>query len=64
VEIEDDFSVSTYIDLVVDDGISLAGGPPIIFDILGREIDKPLDQLASGIYILKWKNKTKKVFVQ
>jgi len=64
VEIEDDFSVSTYIDLVVDDGISLAGGPPIIFDILGREIDKPLDQLASGVYILKWKNKTKKVFVQ
>ncbi len=64
VEIEDDFSVGTYIDLVVDDGISLGGGSPRIFDILGREVDKPFDQLASGVYILKWKNKTKKVFVQ
>lgn len=64
VEIEEDFSVGTYIDLVVDDGISFGGGNPRIFDILGRKVDTPFDQLATGVYILKWKNKTKKVFVQ
>lgn len=64
IEIEDDFSVGTYIDLVADEGINLGGRRPRVFDILGREIDAPFEQLATGVYILKWKNKTKKVFVQ
>ena len=64
--VEQDFSVGTYKDLVVGDseGFSWPAGAPRIYDILGREVDKPFDQLATGVYILKWKRVTRKVFVQ
>jgi hypothetical protein len=64
--VEQDFSIGTYKDLVVgdSDGFSWPSGPPRIYDILGREIDKPFDQLATGVYILRWKRVTRKVFVQ
>jgi len=64
--VEQDFSIGTYKDLTVgsSDGFSWPSGPPRIYDILGREIDKPFDQLATGVYILRWKRVTRKVFVQ
>jgi hypothetical protein len=64
--VEQDFSIGTYKDLVVgdSDGFSWPSGPPRIYDMLGREIDKPFDQLATGVYILRWKRVTRKVFVQ
>jgi hypothetical protein len=64
--VEQDFSIGTYKDLTVgnSDGFSWPSGPPRIYDILGREVDKPFDQLATGVYILRWKRVTRKVFVQ
>ena len=64
--VEQDFSIGTYKDLTVgnSDGFSWPSGPPRIYDMLGREIDKPFDQLATGVYILRWKRVTRKVFVQ
>jgi hypothetical protein len=64
--VEQDFSIGTYKDLTIgnSDGFSWPSGPPRIYDILGREIDKPFDQLATGVYILRWKRVTRKVFVQ
>ena len=64
--IELDFSPSTYIDIVAQSSESTIniGAKPQVYDMLGRKIEKPFDQLASGVYILKWKNVTKKVFVQ
>jgi hypothetical protein len=40
------------------------GGPPTIFDVSGRLVTTPYDQLASGIYIVKYGNITKKIFIQ
>ena len=64
--IELDFSPSTYIDIVAQSSESTIsmGAKPQIYDMLGRKVQKPFDQLASGVYILKWKRVTKKVFVQ
>jgi|TARA_Y100000289_G_scaffold60491_1_gene67525 hypothetical protein len=64
--VEQDFSIGTYKDLVVrgDTGGLLGGGQPKIYDLTGRRLRGPLEQLATGFYILKWHNQTKKVFVQ
>jgi hypothetical protein len=40
------------------------GGPPQIYDITGRQVRGPVDNLATGVYVLKWGRVTKKVFVQ
>ena len=42
----------------------LPAGKPRIYDMMGRKVDKPFEELAPGVYILKWKGYTKKVFVQ
>ena len=39
-------------------------GTPIVFDITGRVVTDPLDQLPTGIYILKYDNLIKKIFIQ
>lgn len=64
--VEQEFSTGIYKDLVVrgDTGGLLGGGQPKIYDLTGRRIKGPVDQLATGFYILKWHNQTKKVFVQ
>jgi len=63
--VEQDFSPGTYKDLIVgSDGFTWPSGQPQIYDILGQKVDKPFDQLATGVYILRWKRVTKKVFVQ
>lgn len=40
------------------------GGPPMIFDATGRLVTTPYDQLASGIYIVKYGSITRKIFIQ
>jgi|11_taG_2_1085331.scaffolds.fasta_scaffold06501_2 hypothetical protein len=64
--LELDFSPATYIEIVATSSENTVsfGGKPQIYDMLGRKVQKPFDQLASGVYILKWKSVTKKVFVQ
>ena len=37
---------------------------PKIYDLAGRRVRQPFESLATGFYIIKWKNETKKVFVQ
>ena len=63
--VEQDLSIGMLKDLTVasSDGI-FGGGPPQVFDITGRQVRRPLDELATGVYILKWGRVTKKVFVQ
>lgn len=63
--VEQDLSIGMIKDLTVasTEGI-FGGGPPQIYDITGRKVRGPVDQLASGVYILKWGKVTKKVFVQ
>jgi len=63
---EQDFSIGTYKNLVVGDTLvgSLFGGKPKIYDVSGRRVEGPIESLATGVYILRWKNETKKVFVQ
>ena len=39
-------------------------GTPIVFDITGRVVTDPIDQLPTGIYILKYDNLIKKIFIQ
>ena len=64
--VEQEFSVGTYKNMVTggDTGGMLGGGDPKIYDLSGRRIRGPLEGLATGFYILKWNNETKKVFVQ
>lgn len=47
-----------------DAGGSLFGSNPHIYDMSGRRVKGPVENLASGVYILRWKDTTKKVFVQ
>jgi hypothetical protein len=61
--VELDFSPGTYIDYVVEPSV-LPLGKPRIYDICGRQVERPFDQLPTGVYILKWKHITRKVFVQ
>ena len=64
--VEQGFSIGTYKDLVVrgDTGGLLGGGQPKIYDLAGRRLRGPIEQLRTGFYILKWHNQTKKVFVE
>ena len=39
-------------------------GTPVVFDITGRVVTDPLDQLPTGVYILKYDNLIKKIFIQ
>lgn len=59
-----DFSPGLVKDLIISDSKIIPFGAPKVYDIAGRQIDVPVENLASGVYILKWKNVTKKVFVQ
>jgi len=61
--VELDFSPGTYIDYVVEPSV-LPAGKPRIYDIRGRQVERPFDQLPMGVYMLKWKHITRKVFVQ
>jgi len=62
--VEDDFSAGTYKTFVYSPQQFFPTAPPRIYDITGRKVDKPFDELPTGVYILKWKRFTKKVFVQ
>jgi len=65
--VEQDFSIGTYKDLVVGGEQALSVGVfgrPKVYDVAGRRVEGPIENLATGVYILKWKNETKKVFVQ
>ena len=61
--VEQDFSVGTYTPFFDPQQIDPIGKPRI-YDMTGRKVEKPFDQLARGVYILKWKGYPKKVFVQ
>lgn len=61
--VEVDFSPGTYIDYVTE-ASPLSLGKPRIFDVMGRRVDTPFDELPTGVYILRWKHLTRKVFVQ
>jgi hypothetical protein len=39
-------------------------GTPVVFDVRGRVVTVPLDQLSTGVYILKYDNLVKKIFIQ
>ena len=41
------------------DGV-FGGAPPQIYDMTGRRVRGPVEQLATGVYILKWGKVTKK----
>jgi len=62
--LEQGFDIGTLKDLTIDDVISGGAGEPTIYDMSGRRMRGPVEELATGIYILKWDNLTKKVFVQ
>lgn len=66
VEVEEDFSIGIYKDLVThnDGGTVFGGGTPKIYDLYGRRVDSNFNSLATGFYILKWRNKTKKIYIQ
>ena len=62
--VEQDLSIGTYKTFFETPQQLLPVGKPRIYDMAGRQVEKPFDQLARGVYILKWKGYTKKVFVQ
>ena len=63
--LEQDFSIGMLKDLTVTAATSGGvGRNPRIYDMSGRQVQGPLENLATGVYILKWKSLTKKVFVQ
>ena len=62
--LEQDFSTGTLKDLTVQAASRDYGGKPRIYDMAGRRVRGDIDQLATGVYILKWGTVTKKVFVQ
>lgn len=61
---EQDFSIGTYKTFLNTPQQFFPVGKPRIYDIMGRKVEKPFDELATGVYILKWKGYTKKVYVQ
>lgn len=63
--VEQDLSFGMLKDITVasTDGV-FGGSPPHIYDMTGRRVRGPVDQLSTGIYILRWGKVTKKVFVQ
>ena len=63
--LEQEFSVGMLKDLTITAASSGGvGRDPRIYDMTGRQVQGPLENLATGVYILKWKSLTKKVFVQ
>ena len=63
--LEQDLSVGMLKDLTVTAASSGGvGRDPRIYDMSGRQVQGPLENLATGVYILNWKSLTKKVFVQ
>ena len=63
--LEQDFSIGMLKDVTL--AAASAGGVgknPQIYDMTGRRVRGPVEALATGVYILKWKGVTKKVFVQ
>jgi len=62
--LEQDFSTGTLKDLTVQAASREYGGKPRIYDMAGRRVRGDIDQLVTGVYILKWGSVTKKVFVQ
>ncbi len=62
--LEQDLSLGTYKAFFEPTRQFLPTGKPRIYDITGRRVEKPFESLARGVYILKWKGHTKKVFVQ
>ena len=63
--LEQDLSVGMLKDLTVTAASSGGiGRDPRIYDMSGRQVQGPIENLATGVYILKWKSLTKKVFVQ
>ena len=63
--VEQDLSIGMLKDLTVASSGGIFGGsPPHIFDMTGRQVRGPVDQLATGVYILRWGRVTKKIFVQ
>ena len=63
--VEQDLSIGMLKDLTVaSSGGIFGGGPPQVFDMTGRQVRRPVEELAAGVYILKWGRVTKKVFVQ
>jgi len=60
--LELDFSVGTYVEVVLEGDLSTR--KPTIYDLMGRRVDTPFDMLPTGVYILKYRSVTKKVFVQ
>jgi hypothetical protein len=62
--LEQDFSTGTLKDLTVHAASRDYGGKPRIYDMAGRRVRGDIDQLVTGVYILKWGSVTKKVFVQ
>ena len=66
--LEQDFSIGMLKDLTIqaadDYGSLLPSGKPKVYDMTGRRVRGDIESLASGVYILKWENVTKKVFIQ
>ena len=62
--VEEDLSLGTYKAFFEPAQQFLPSGNPKIYDMTGRKVNRPFDQLPQGVYILKWKGHTKKVFVQ
>jgi hypothetical protein len=63
--LEQSFSVGMLKDVTL--AAASAGGvkkDPQIYDMTGRRMRGPVENLATGVYILKWGHVTKKVFVQ
>jgi hypothetical protein len=62
--VEQDFGVGTLKDLTVVAADVSGFSKPQIYDLSGRRVRGPVENLATGVYILKWGHVTKKVFVQ
>ena len=63
---EQGFPADAYksLEIVENTGGTAFVGVPKIYDITGRIVSQPIEGLATGIYILKYENSTKKIFVQ
>ena len=62
--IEQDLSIGMLKQLTVASSGIIGGATPRIYDVSGRRVRGQIGSLATGVYILKWGNVTKKVFVQ
>ena len=62
--LEQDFSIGMLKDVTLAAASGCVTRDPDIYDMTGRKVRGPVENLATGVYILKWKGLTKKVFVQ